>query len=170
LKHFAGMVPMDRTRQDWMMSTQRREARMNLAMKICRMVVRLGSILLGSQHRVGKLNAGSPSLPARRFAQKVERRTVQPQLSLRVATNALYIKDNNQQAARLDVVRLRLGSPPEWPNPFGPQFRSSPDFSAIHFPAMNAHIHRALPWAPAAKRRRTERYDGKRDLHFQHAA
>jgi hypothetical protein len=155
-----------------MMSTQRRETRVTLAMKIRHMVARLGSIVLGSQNRWNKLNAdSSSSLPARRFAQNdVERQTAPPEIPDCAATNSLQRDDNNQQAGGLVVACLRLGSPPEWCEPFGPQFRSSPDFFAIHFPAMNSRIHRALLWAPAAERCRTERYDGKRDLYFQHAA
>jgi hypothetical protein len=171
LKHFAGMVQMDRTGRTWMMSTQRRETRVTLAMKIRRMVARLGSIVLGGQNRLSELNAdSSPSLPVRRLAQDVERQTAPPETPDRAATNSLQRNDSNQQAARLAVVCLRLDSPLEWSGPFGQQFRSFPDLSVIHFPAMNSRIRRTLPWAPAAERRRTERYDGKRDLHFQHAA
>jgi len=40
----------------------------------------------------------------------------------------------------------------------------------IPHPPVLARLHPALPQFPAAKGSRTERYDGKRDLHFQHAA
>jgi hypothetical protein len=37
-------------------------------------------------------------------------------------------------------------------------------------PSGFARIHPTLPQFPAGRRRRAERYDGKRDLYFQHAA
>jgi hypothetical protein len=40
----------------------------------------------------------------------------------------------------------------------------------ISHPPVLASLHPALPQFPAAKGSRTERYDGKRDLHLQHAA
>lgn len=40
----------------------------------------------------------------------------------------------------------------------------------IPFPSGFARLHRNLPQAPAADRRRAERYDGQRDLYFLHAA
>lgn len=40
----------------------------------------------------------------------------------------------------------------------------------VPFPSGLARLHRDLPQAPAAYRRRAERYDGQRDLYFLHAA
>jgi hypothetical protein len=40
----------------------------------------------------------------------------------------------------------------------------------IPLPSVLVSLHPALPQFPAARGSRTERYDGKRDLHLQHAA
>ncbi len=44
--------------------------------------------------------------------------------------------------------------------------------SLSHIPFLSgfARLHPTLPQGPAGRSRWTERYDGKRDLHFQHAA
>ena len=48
--------------------------------------------------------------------------------------------------------------------------RVTPRSSFYHVPSVPALIHATLPQAPAGFRRRAERYDGKRDLYFIHAA
>ncbi len=40
----------------------------------------------------------------------------------------------------------------------------------IPLPSGTAYLYRPLPQAPDGNHRRAERYDGKRDMHFQHAA
>jgi hypothetical protein len=42
--------------------------------------------------------------------------------------------------------------------------------SHIPLPSGLSRLHPSLPQAPAGRRRWAERYDGKRDLHLQHAA
>jgi hypothetical protein len=171
LKCFAGMVPMDRARQDWMMSTQRCEKRATLAMKIRRMVAWLGSRLSRNGIRASKLEVKFPSLPAQSPTRKAERRKAPLERPVSAATNSLQTDSSSRHAAKRVGVSPRLGSPPsEWCAEFASPRRSSLDLSTILFPAVNSRIDRTIPWAPAAKRRRTERYDGKRDLYFQHAA
>jgi len=46
----------------------------------------------------------------------------------------------------------------------------APSHPAYPIPAGLSRIHSALPQFPARRACRTERYDGKRDLYFQHAA
>jgi hypothetical protein len=170
-KYFAGTVSMDRVRQDWIMSTQRREVRFTLAEKICRLGMRLGSWLAKRRDRVEGSENDFPSPSTRNFPASYASRTAPPETPDRVATNSLRLDQRNQQPIRLALLDIRLGSPPlgqaSLRRSSGP---CSPGFLPIHFPAMTSRFHRTLPWAPAALCRRTERYDGKRNLHFQHAA
>jgi len=128
-KHFAGMVPMDRAWQDWVMSTQRREDR------------RLASCTD---------RAGAPEW---------------------VTTNSRRSDRRNQQRVRLVVLFNRFGSPPLRQAAARRPFLKRPSgLSPNPLPAVLARLHPSVPRVPAAMRCRTERYDGKRDLHFQHAA
>ena len=95
------------------------------------------------------------------------------------ATNFLHSNSHTRQLVRPVVEADRRGSPP-------PQVRrraalgkvASPRSSIPHisYPDGFARIHRSLPHgpigpeAPAGQSRRAERYDGKRDMYFQHAA
>jgi hypothetical protein len=175
LKCFAGRIPMDRARQDWKMSTQRPEARTHLATTICRMLVRLGLQLFRGEGRSNKPEASFRSSPARSFAQDAENQTAPPAIPDRAATKSLQPDHTNQQPARLVPMNIRLGSPPlvqaafRWHCDDRSRDRSEGS-PPIHLPVVSPRSHRALPWAPAAQCRRTERYDGKRDLYFQHAA
>ena len=162
---------MDRAGRIWMMSTQRREARTTLAAKICRLGMRLGSWLRKRRDGVEGSENDSPRPSTQNFPAVAASRTVPPEIPDRVTTNSLRSDQRNQQLARLAPLDIRLGSPP-----LGRALsqrssgRCSPDSTPIHFPAVSSRFHRALPWAPAALSCRTERYDGKRNLHFQHAA
>jgi hypothetical protein len=157
---------MDRSRQDWIMSTQRREVRSTLAAMICRLVARLGSRLLRSMGRASRAEVGFSCSPAEDLARDAENRTAPPAVPVRVATNSLQWNQRNPLPAR-----LCLGSPPSVDAAqLQPKPLRSLSCLPIHLPAVSSRFHRALPWAPAAVCRRTERYDGKRDLHFQHAA
>ena len=170
-KYFAGMVPMDRVRQDWIMSTQRREVRSTLATKIVRLAERLGSWLARRKDRVESSEIYSPRPSTRNFPALAAGRTAPPEISDRVATSPLRSDQHNQQLIRIAPRDIRLGSPPSG-QASSRRFpwRCSPGDRPIHILAVTSRFHRAVPWAPAALRRRTERYDGKRDLHFQHAA
>ena len=50
--------------------------------------------------------------------------------------------------------------------------QASPRSSLPHipYPSGSPRLHPTLPHAPVGHRRRAERYDGKRDMYFQHAA
>ena len=96
-----------------------------------------------------------------------------------VATKFLHSDHHTRQLVRPVLEADRRGSPP-------PQARSraglgkqaSPRSSIPHisYPSGFGCIHRTLPQgpvgpqAPDGYRRRAERYDGKRDMYFQHAA
>jgi hypothetical protein len=171
LKYYAGVVPMDRAGRIWMMSTQRREVRPTLAAKICRLGMRLGSWLAKRWDRGEGSENHSPRPSTRNFLAIAASRTAPPETPERVATNTLRLNQRNQQPARLAPLDIRLGSPPLGRASFrSPSGQCSPGPLSIHFPAVSSRFHRASPWAPAALSCRTERYDGKRNLHFQHAA
>jgi hypothetical protein len=91
----------------------------------------------------------------------------------RLATNSLQSDHRSTQLVRLVPVNIRRGSPPPRAGrraaavtlkSFGSSFLHIPSSSG------SARFHPSLPRVPAAMNSRTERYDGKRDLHLQHAA
>jgi hypothetical protein len=138
------------------MNTQRRDDRSRVAS--CK--DRLGSS--GSEaptYRVESLPANAPGQTAPLGA---------PALA---ATNSLRMDRANQQPIRLVCFAFRPGSPPprqaatqrpSFDRPLG-----SPPFPIS---AGYARFHSALPRVRSAFRCPTERYDGKRNLYFQHAA
>jgi hypothetical protein len=75
----------------------------------------------------------------------------------RVATNSL----------QKDIHSVRLVRHDYFPQG-STAYRSS--LSPISFLPGSALVHPTLPQAPAGTRLWAERYDGKRDLHFKHAA
>ena len=96
-----------------------------------------------------------------------------------VATNFLHSDHHFRQLVRPVFQAGRRGSPP----PPGRRRAvlgklASPRSSIPHisYPAGFARIHPSFPegpfgpQAPAGQSRRAERYDGKRDMYFQHAA
>jgi len=97
--------------------------------------------------------------------------TAPPALPARLATNSLPLDDRWFHSVQL--VRFLRGSPPFW---VGSRLVAAvPALAGFSLPPIPlasclALLHPALPQFPAAKRRRAERYDGKRDLHLQHAA
>jgi hypothetical protein len=157
------------------MSTQRLEVRTHHATGICRMMLRLGSRLFRGEGRSSGVEASLPCLPAHSFAQDAENQTAPPATPEWAATNSLQPDHTNQQPVRPVPMNIRLGSPSlaqaavRWRCDDRARDRSGGS-PPIHLPVVSSRSHRALPWAPAAKCRRTERYDGKRDLYFQHAA
>jgi hypothetical protein len=72
------------------------------------------------------------------------------------------------------VIKVnRRGSPPSGAGRRGALgMPASPRSSLPHIPCPSgfARFHHTLPQAPAGIHRRAERYDGKRDMYFQHAA
>ena len=89
----------------------------------------------------------------------------------RVITNSLRSDRRNRQRDRLVLLFIRFGSPlPGQAAAWRPFLERLSGYPPIPSPVVFARLHPALPQVPAALRCRTERYDGKRDLHFQHAA
>jgi hypothetical protein len=158
------------------MSTQRRNGRSVPPTDTGRWKLRHGSRLAHDQDRANRAHR-SGHAKARQanavplswnFPAYVFQQAVWPVFSLAMAVRAaLRQDDRNQQrvrhlcpalpplrqaAAHRPILDRRTGYPP------------------THFPAVFALLHSTLPQGPAAFCCRTERYDGKRNLHFQHAA
>lgn len=70
--------------------------------------------------------------------------------------------------ARSARQETRRGLPPPWAGPRRANHRSCHPVSP--FPANSLRFRPSLPQIPACPSCRAERYDGKRDLYFQHAA
>jgi hypothetical protein len=86
----------------------------------------------------------------------------------RLATNSLQSDYLFAQLAPFVEQDIRRGSPPIGAAIPSCGFRSS--FPLTPSPSVLASVHPSLPKHPAGKCRRTERYDGKRDLYLLHAA
>ena len=86
----------------------------------------------------------------------------------RLATNSLQSDRLFAQLASFVSQDIRRGSPPTGTANRQAGFRSSHRLTPI--PSALASVHPPLTNHPAGKCRWTERYDGKRDLYFQHAA
>jgi hypothetical protein len=91
----------------------------------------------------------------------------------REVTNSLQLDSCTSRYFELFAQEIRRGSPPVWEvgltNPSLTANRRS-SLPLIPRPSVLELLHPALLQFPAANRSRTERYDGKRNLHFQHAA
>ena len=113
----------------------------------------------------------SGSAPVSRFGFAAALgQTARPESPATVATISLLKDHPLVQRVRQDV---RSGSPPLWTvrhdiAALSVGRRSSRSLLSVL--SGFARLHRPLPQAPAALSRRAERYDGKRDLHFLHAA
>jgi hypothetical protein len=117
------------------------------------------------------LLAPAPHAPRDRAPAMVG--TAPPQAIVRLqatwlATNFLQSDHLFAQLVRLVEQDIRRGSPPpgDATRPVSP--RSSLPLTPS--PSVLKRLHPTLPQLPAGKCRWTERYDGKRDLHLQHAA
>jgi len=86
----------------------------------------------------------------------------------RLATNSLQSDHLFAQLVPFVEQDIRRGSPPTRTATRSAGSRSSLPLTPI--PSVLASVHPSLLNHPAGKCRWTERYDGKRDLHFQHAA
>jgi hypothetical protein len=90
-----------------------------------------------------------------------------------LATNSLQSDYRNTQLVRLVSLNIRRGSPPPGAGRRAVAVTLKSFGSSIsHIPSLSglARLHHSLPRVPAARSSWTERYDGKRDLHLQHAA
>jgi hypothetical protein len=183
---YAGQVPLGRRPgRIGFMSTQRREGRSTLATLTCRRGPRNRCRRIVCTNRAGALEA-IDSAPVTRhnraLAGEQAFRPIGPPRSLpsdenpsprASATLAKYSLQKDHRIVRIvpqDFRRndqaLKVGSCMRAGKPAA--FRSSP--SPISILSGSALLHSTLPKAPAGDCRRAERYDGKRDLHFQHAA
>ena len=115
------------------------------------------------------LEGNSPAMALERF-RRIGNAQTAPQWD---ATNSLQPGGCTSQPAGHVARRIRRGSPPFWATDrsiFRTAYSCLLSLSLIPSPPVAQEFHPALPQFPAAKGNRTERYDGKRDLHFQHAA
>jgi len=90
-----------------------------------------------------------------------------------VATKFLHSDHHIGQLVRPVMKADRRGSPPPRVASraaLGKQASPRSSLPHIPYPSGLASIHRIWPHAPAGDHRRAERYDGKRDMYFQHAA
>ena len=90
-----------------------------------------------------------------------------------LATNSLPLGHRTSKLVRQDFRRTPPSSPPTWAarnaTTGTPATRRS-SLPLTPAPPELERLHPSLPHIPAGKCLWTERYDGKRDLHFQHAA
>ena len=116
------------------------------------------------------LGHASPSLGTRPDRTNASGGTAPPVALARLATNSLQSDHFIEQLVRQDI---RRGLPPPGAGSRAvtsvPATRRS-SLSPISIPPGFSSFHPASPQAPAGNPRWAERYDGKRDLHFQHAA
>jgi hypothetical protein len=115
----------------------------------------------------------SPAFFARYVHARADGGTAPPASPAWLATNSLQSDRRTTQIVRLVRLNIRRGSPPPGAGNCAAaatfvSFRSS--FPLIPSPSGFACFHPTLPQVPAAMSCWTERYDGKRDLHLQHAA
>ena len=164
-----------RARQVRFMSTQKRESRWqrrSCSERTC--------VLGGRFWSRGRTSWNGPHpTHVARFACAVANGQTAPLMSILwltfawMATKFLRSDHLLGQLVRPVLTADRRGAPP-------PRVRSraamgtqaSPRSSLPHipYPSGSAGFHPTLPHAPAGRRRRAERYDGKRDMYFEHAA
>ena len=91
----------------------------------------------------------------------------------RLATNSLQLGHRTIQLVRQDFRRIPHCSPPTRAAGKGTTGTPATRRSSLPLspaPSVLERLHPPLPHNPAGQCRWTERYDGKRDLHFQYAA
>jgi hypothetical protein len=121
--------------------------------------------------RAGSLGDRFPCSPARHFPAMAAGRTAPPEVPAKSATNSLPSDHRNKQPVRLVFFDVRVGSAPLGKASIQRlKLERPPGYPRIPSFADHARSHATLPRVPAALSCRTERYDGKRDLHLQHAA
>jgi hypothetical protein len=108
------------------------------------------------------------------FARAIARvGTAPPPKAAWLATNSLQLGHRTIKLVRQDLRRTPQSPPPTWAarnaKTGTPATRRS-SLPLTPSPSVLERLHPSLPPNPAGKCRWTERYDGKRDLYFQHAA
>jgi len=175
-RHFAGQVRMDRAPgRIGFMSTQRRESRWRRTS--C--TERRNSGWSFAPDGVQREDPGRATIPtpaSRRGRANASGGTAPPGIPARLATNSLHSGCRIVQlvqSVRVVPVDLHGGSPPFGASR-GTASGSAPSHGSslplIPSPSGFVRFHPSLPRVPAGRRRRAERYDGKRDMHLQHAA
>ena len=167
---YAGQVPMDRRPgRIGFMSTQRRENRIAQATAICCWGFRC-RWRSGSRHREGAVGRLCPAPVTRSGQAHAIGLTARPKDSAALVTDSLHKDHPIVRLVRQDVCS---GTKPLWKcrsTQAGPPAAHRYPLSLLSLLSGNAFLHVTLPQAPAGIRRWAERYDGKRDLHFKHAA
>jgi hypothetical protein len=153
------------------MGTQRRNGRWAPTTEIGRRSLRHGSRLAHCkghlESRANRLEQADAVPPRWNFLADAAGRSLRPAVHLPViaARNTLQLDTRNQQPVR----SFDLGSPP-----LGRAAGLRPPrligYPPSLSPAVFARIHPTLPHVSAALGCRTERYDGKGNLYFKHAA
>jgi hypothetical protein len=156
LKHFAGQVRMDRVLgRIGFMSTQRRENRWRRT-GCTRRIGLSENFFWGAKAQCGSVNASGGTAP--------------PGIPAWLATNSLHL---GYRTVQLVLQDLRHSSPPFGTGPGGETGTPATHGSSlphISSPSCLTRLHPTLPQVPAGECRWAERYDGKRNLHLQHAA
>jgi len=149
------------------MSTQRREGRGTPTTGIGQWGLWHGSRVARCMDRTTGREWKLQAQPARNLPANTARRTAPLEVTAWLATNSLRTDQCTQQPTGFICV----GSPPTiGMQPMSVFIAHPKSFSIDPPPAVIARIHSTLPHVAAARRSPTERYDGKRNLHFQHAA
>ena len=108
------------------------------------------------------------------FARAIARvGTAPPSVPVRLATKSLPSGHRTTQLAVQAFCRTAPSSPPSGAAGRATLGRTATRRSSLPLtptPSVLEPLHLSLPHFPAGERRWTERYDGKRDLHLQHAA
>ena len=150
------------------MSTQRREGRWTPATGIGCQGLRHGSRIARCLDRAKDEGVEFPNPPARNLLANTAGRTA-PLESLMNGSQAGGHKISANESK--PPIGLRFGSPPVGRASSARGFAVPPKSFIFHpSPAESVQFHPALPRVPALLSCRTERYDGKGNLHLQHAA
>jgi hypothetical protein len=161
LSIYAGQVPMDRRpgRIEFM-STQRRVCRLQRMSRTNRGGERgaLNGMILSE----GGMQERSGPVPFERIGHAFASGSTAP--PERLATHPAWLATNSLRKDSISVRLVRHGYSPQ----ASTAYRSS--LSPISILPGSARFHLTLPQDPAGKCCWAERYDGKRDLHFKHAA
>jgi len=167
-----------RARQVGFMSTQKRENRTTPATKTCRRGPRYHWQRVSCTERAGVRHYPRYAHVAR-FICAVAGGGTAPLSSILwsawawLATKFLQSDHLIRPLVRPGLMADRRGSPPPRAGrhaALGMQASPRSSLPHIPFPSGLARLHPPLPQAPAGDHRRAERYDGKRDMYFQHAA
>jgi len=165
------------------MSTQKREYRSSPVTETCHRLLRFRRQRTSSTERAKRRGRFISTLFARYGCAGAGGGTAPLlltfwSLGVWLATKFLQVGLPIGQRVRPVFSAERTDSPPPfgacrpriWLGAFGASVSPRSSLPPIPFPSGTTRLHLTLPQAPAAYQRRAERYDGKRDLYFLHAA